>query len=241
MQKDKDRLSANPSLTWQDLLEESEDGATLGTAEESPAQPQAPAAADETLQATAKVKLPPDVEALLAEKERLEDELKRLAGLGEPRPEDERLKRMYPVKVHTKESRIEERRLRKHDEHQRMLKQRALEAKLARAREQQRQAEREAERRRKAIEKAQAAIRAQQRQAEREADRQRNAIEKALVQARWANDRQKALIRRAQERRRDALWQEQCLSNQRERAIRLARERKEQQQDDLQKEQVQQA
>ena len=116
MQKDKDRLSADPYLTWQDLLEEPKDDATPGAAEESPAQPQAPAVADEILQATAKVKLPPDVEALLAEKERLEDELKRLAGLGEPRPEDERLKRMYPVKVHTKESRIEERRLRKHDE-----------------------------------------------------------------------------------------------------------------------------
>ena len=142
MQQDKDTRSADPYLTWQDLLEaESEGEAALDAAEESTAQPQVSAAADDPWQSTAKVRLPPDVEALLAEKERLEDELKRLAGLGEPRPQDERLKRMYPVKVHTKESRIEERRLRKHDERQRMLKQRAQETKLARAREQQRQAE----------------------------------------------------------------------------------------------------
>ena len=51
------------------------------------------------------------VQALLAEKDRLEAELKRLSGFGEPAPEDERVKRMYPVKVHTKDSRIEERRL----------------------------------------------------------------------------------------------------------------------------------
>ena len=83
---------------------------------------------------------------------------------------------MYPVKVHTKDSRIEERRLRRHDDHQRLLKQRALEAKLSTAREERRQAELAAERRRRAVERALARVRAEVRRAEAEAERRRRAI-----------------------------------------------------------------
>jgi hypothetical protein len=260
MQQPKDTRSADPYLTWQDLLdEEADDGApAAGAVPDS--QPQPTVAYTTPLPTEAEVKLPPAVEALLAEKERLEEELKRLAGFGDPRPEDERLKRMYPVKVHTKESRIEERRLRQHDEHQRLLKQRAMEAKLAQAREARRQAEAEAERRRKAIEQALARLRAQIRQAEAEAERrrkaiervqadrraaerqaeyaaeqQRKAIEMAAVQTRWANDRQKALQQAAQKRRQEAIWQEQSLQEQRMRALQLARAKKAEQAEDLAK------
>ncbi len=245
----KESGSANTYLSWQDLLE--------AEAEPSTSQPQPSASGDEpwlddARPATVQVQLPPDVAALLAEKERLEGELKHLAGLGEPKAEDERLQRMYPVKVHTQASRIEDRRLRQHDERQRLLKQRALEAKLAQAREAQRQAEveaehqrklleqelakvqaqlrqaeLEAERRRKALERAKAAARAAQRQAEYAAERQRKELEQAALQARWASDRQKALLSGVQERRQQALWHEQYLSNQ--------RARKEQHQSDLPK------
>lgn len=90
---------------------------------------------------------------------------------------------MYPVRVHTVETRIEERRLRKHDEHRHLLKQRALEARLVRARERARQADIAAERRRRAIELALAEVREQLRQAEAAADLRRRAIERQRARA----------------------------------------------------------
>ena len=247
--------AADAYLTWQDLLAE-EAGAeapTPGAADTCPDQPVA-----DLQSAGGQITLPPDVEALLAEKDRLESELKRLSGSGDPRPEDERIKRMYPVKVHTKDSRIEERRLRRHDDHQRLLKQRALEAKLSTAREERRQAElaaerrrramertlarvraemrraeAEAERRRRAIERAQAALHEQARQAEYAAEQERKALESAAVRSRWEHDRQKALQKRAQERRQEASWQEQVLDEQRARALQLARVKKLEEQADL--------
>ncbi len=265
MQEPKDTRPADPYLTWQDLLAEEADGeaSPAGDAARTsrpPVEGEAPSADAVPWPAAAEVKLPSALQALLVEKERLEEELKRLSGFGDPRPEDERLKRMYPVKVHTKESRIEDRRLRRHDEHQRLLKQRVLEAKLAQAREarrqaelaaerqrkaveralakvraQVRQAEVEAERRRKAIERAQAALRETERQAERAAEQQRKALEMAAIQTRWANNRQRALLNSAQERRHEALWQEQSLHHRRALAIRLARAKKAEEQEDLQK------
>ena len=104
--------------------------------------------------------MPPDVQTLMAEKERLEGEMARLTGQGPPRPEEERARRMYPVRVHTKETRIEDRRLRRHDEQQRMLKQRALEKKLVQARERERQEIMAAQRKRRALEAALAKVRA---------------------------------------------------------------------------------
>lgn len=246
--------TADAYLTWQDLLDEEPEPDVTPAAVET--DPDTPAA--DPWSASGQVTLPPDVEALLAEKDRLESELKRLSGFGDPSPEDERIKRMYPVKVHTKESRIEERRLRRHDDHQRLLRQRAAEAKLARAREERRQAElaaerrrraieralarvraevrqaeAEAERRRKAIERARAALREQARQAEYAADQKRKALEMAAVHRRWEQDRQKALHKNAQERRRDALWQEQVLDEQRARAIQLSRARRDEEQADF--------
>jgi hypothetical protein len=167
--------AADAYLTWQDLLaEEAETDVTPAPVETHSDQPTA-----DVWSASGQITLPPDVEALLAEKDRLESDLKRLSGFGDAPPEDERIKRMYPVKVHTKDSRIEERRLRRHDDHQRLLKQRALEAKLSQAREERRQAELAAERRRRAIERALARVRAEVRQAEAEAEQRRKAIERA--------------------------------------------------------------
>jgi len=246
--------AADAYLTWQDLLAEEAETDVTPAASETPSDQ----TAADVWAASGQIALPPDVEALLAEKDRLESELKRLSGFGDPPPEDERIKRMYPVKVHTKESRIEERRLRRHDDHQRLLKQRALEAKLSQAREERRQAElaaerrrraieralarvraevrqaeAEAERRRKAIERAQAALREQARQAEYAAEQKRKALEMAAVHRRWEQDRQKALQKNAQQRRQDALWQEHVLDEQRARAIQLARAKRDEEQADL--------
>ncbi len=147
---------------------------------------------------------------------------------------------MYPVRVHTKESRIEDRRLRRHDEQQRMLKQRMLEKKLVQARERERQqimaaqrkqraleaalakvradesaAETEQRRRRRAAEEAAAAARAARRQEEREAELVRQEIEQALVHARWADNRERALRRRALDRHAERVQQVEELDRRR--------------------------
>jgi hypothetical protein len=226
MQHNKDPWADETYLTWQDLLDEEEDGGhsavpgTPGT--ENPALLYGAPARES---AESPLALPPDVQTLMAEKERLEGEMAHLTGQGPPRPEEERMRRMYPVRVHTKESRIEDRRLRRHDEQQRMLKQRALEKKLVQARERERQEVAAAQRKRRALEAALAKVRADEsaaeaeqrrrqraakaaaavaraarRQEERTTELERQEIEQALVQARWAGDREKALRRRALDR-----------------------------------------
>src|SRR5205085_3649645 len=69
---------------------------------------------------------PPELVELLRKKEALEAQLRQFAA-GEQAPEDARRAKCFPVKVHTKESRIEERRLRRRDEQLAALTQRRLE------------------------------------------------------------------------------------------------------------------
>ena len=221
MQQSKDQRGAETYLTWQDLLDEDDGAAAPGGLSAGSRAGTVEGAGDLYSQPVAP-ELPPDVQMLMAEKERLEGEMARLTGQAPPRPEEERMRRMYPVRVHTKETRIEDRRLRRHDEQQRVLRQRVLEQKLVQARERQQQeelaalrkrraleaalakvrgemraAEAEEQRRRRAVERTLAATRALERQAEREAEKERKELEQALVHARWANDRAKALRKRS--------------------------------------------
>jgi hypothetical protein len=241
MQHNKAAQADATYLTWQDLLDEEEGdglisargtprdespdllhGAAVGPAVESP------------------LALPPALQELMTEKERLEGEMARLTGQAPPAPEEERMRRMYPVRVHTKETRIEDRRLRRHDEQQRILKQRVLEQKLARGRERQQQEELAAQRKRRALEAALAQVRGElraaedeqlrrrraseralataragERQAQRDAEQERKEIEQALVQARWASDRAKALRKRSSERRQERVRQAEELDSRR--------------------------
>ena len=242
MQHSKAPRTDETYLTWQDLLDEEEDdgrSAAPGTpGTENPALLYGAPARESAVESP--LALPPDVQALMVEKERLEGEMARLTGQGPPRPEEERMRRMYPVRVHTKESRIEDRRLRRHDEQQRMLKQRMLEKKLVQARERERQqimaaqrkqraleaalakvradesvAETEQRRRRRATEEAAAAARAARRQEEREAELVRQEIEQARVHARWADNRERALRRRALDRHAERVQQVEELDRRR--------------------------
>ena len=69
---------------------------------------------------------PGELVDLLRKKEQLEAQLRQFAA-GEQAPVDERRAKCFPVKVHTKESRIEERRLKRRDEQLVLLTQRSLE------------------------------------------------------------------------------------------------------------------
>jgi hypothetical protein len=104
--------------------------------DEEPDAPPPPAAAPTAIRDTAAIELtaaaiehlgaPSELVDLLRRKEELETQLRQFA-VGEQHPQDERRAKCFPVKVHTKESRIEDRRLRRRDEQLAMLNQRRLE------------------------------------------------------------------------------------------------------------------
>lgn len=97
------------------------------------ARPTRAASADELVELGA----PPEIVELFRQKEELEQKLKGYAGqpTGAVDPRDAK---RFPVKVHTKETRIEERRLRRRDEQLAHLNQRSLErARVERARAEQ--------------------------------------------------------------------------------------------------------
>jgi len=168
------RMSAELYLSWEHLLAEEEAEPAQPSTPERKASPASPHAPEH--------ELPSDLVALLAEKERLEKELKKLIGEAAPDPEDVRRQRMFPVKVHTKESRIEERRLRQRDEALRMQAKRVLE---------QRRIAAQLERRREQLE-------AQLRHA---------AIEEQRLRERWARERHEALLEVFRRRALEAEWQ----------------------------------
>lgn len=168
----------DPYLSWEELLDEDRVQAQA---------PEQAAGADLGWLAVpaglpADFELPPDLRALSAERERLEKELKQLAGAAEPDPEDARLQRMFPVKVHTKESRIEERRLRQRDELLHMQAQRA-------------------------IEQRRIASRLQQRREQIKAQLLRNAVDEQRLRERWARERREALLDAFRRRALEAGWQ----------------------------------
>jgi hypothetical protein len=109
--------------TWEDLDDEP---ATVVP----PGSPSGPGIVGPPIEGTAeaieRLGAPPELVDLLRRKEELEAQLRQFAE-GDQGPEDERRAKCFPVKVHTKESRIEERRLRRRDEQLAILNQRRLE------------------------------------------------------------------------------------------------------------------
>ena len=166
-------MPGDPYLSWEHLLDEDE---LEEAAEAAPG-----SGLDAPHGLPADFALPPNIQALTRERERLEKELKQLTGAAEPDPEDERLARMFPVKVHTKETRIEERRLRQRDELLRMLEKRVMEQRRIAARMEQRREQ----------------LRAQLRQ---------NTLEEQRLRERWARERREALAQAARERALEAAW-----------------------------------
>lgn len=192
-------------LDWRDLLDEEDATA----ARPSPPDPGVDAAAPADDPAI-RPALPADIQALLAEKARLEDELRALSGQAKPgaTPDDARRERCFPVKVHTKESRIEERRLRRHDEQLRLLAQRAAErASADRAAEQRREAD-IAERRRQCLQERIVALTVAAAAARAAAEAATRAAAEAALRDRWAELRRGAVAAHAAELRRASAWHE---------------------------------
>jgi hypothetical protein len=168
-------------LSWEDLLAEEPAEETLDGADSNAAE--SIERGGTAAEFPGDFQLPKELQALLADKERLEQELKELTGDAEPSQEDERMKRMFPVKAHTKESRIEERRLKNRDEQRRLQEKRRLEQRLV-------------------LEQA------SRRRTEREVLRRREEAERERVRASWDRERHRALVEAARERMLKALWAE---------------------------------
>ena len=174
-------MSTEQYLSWEDLLAEeavADASATISSVlpQDTAAQGHAGSGLPEGFE------LPEELRTLFAERERLERELKELTGEAEPSAEAERIKRMFPVKVHTKESRIEERRQRHRDEQRRMLEKRVLEARrlqlmMELRREQQRE------------------------------ELRRKAAEQQRVRERWVRERAQAALEADRRRTFEAAWQ----------------------------------
>jgi len=139
--------------SWEDFLDEDEEVSE----KEASDQPDLEYLKDQ-------VELPDSVKALLEKRQQAEDHLKQLTGEAPPDPEEERQRLMYPIKVHTKETRIEERQERKEQEKKHFLKLKTLEEKVANRRVEERRhiAQQEATEARKRRERIQAAWSARQ-------------------------------------------------------------------------------
>lgn len=139
--------------SWEDFLDEEEEVAKEGASD----QPDLEYLKDQ-------VELPDSVKDLLEKRQQAEDHLKQLTGEAPPDPEEERQRLMYPIKVHTKETRIEERRERKEQEKKHFLKLKTLEEKIANRRVEERRhvAQQEATEARKRRERIQTAWSARQ-------------------------------------------------------------------------------
>lgn len=202
---------------WQDLLE-LDAAAPLPQPEPSGPGP----SIDELLR---REDLPEELKALLRQGRELEGELRALTGQRRPEDEEgndaERLRKMYPVFAHTKESRLQEKRLRARDEmraraQKRRLEQGILTRKRIRAEEEARAAQREC-RRRAAVARQQAELAAREKQAAEAERRQldlsrqrrdeenraialRRRQERELLLARWQEERDESLRRLNRER-----------------------------------------
>jgi hypothetical protein len=222
--------------TWEDLDERAPAHAPPGGAEADRRSPLAAQLDD--------LGISEELAALLRKKEDLESVLRGF-GRGDQEPGDERRRKCFPVKAHTKETRIEERRLRLRDEQLAALAKRRIERarlercwaeneELARLRQiaSARLARLEAEQRLRA---ERAALEKQQLAKRREAEyaREREQSRQEAARLRLAADllAERAAERAAEEARRRAEREEQIAKWAQERAVALQCARQIQEQD----------
>jgi hypothetical protein len=182
---------------WRDLLDEDAAPAHQRQTPAEPAPRIASVAADDP------PPLPDEITNLLAEQERLKAEMAALIGKGPATSEDRRQQQRFPVKAHTKESRIEERRLQQHDERQATLRRRAAQRATAQARAEWARAQaRESD----ALQRRRDA-QAERREQELDADAAAKAVAARILRERWQAARQAALDLREAEARQAEHWQ----------------------------------
>src|SRR5690606_9521721 len=132
--------------------------------------------------------LPPELEQALDEYHGLRRQLDQMTGKGEADPELERRQRCFPVEVHSKHSRIAQRRARRGEERARQASARELQEQIVEQRQEQRESERRdlRARTRRVARAMRARSRLRRRAAELEqrlSERRREAQSRALITA----------------------------------------------------------
>lgn len=163
---------------WEDLLEE--EGVSESPARNASA---SSSTADTSLEDLLDMDLPSELKNLFQERKRLEQQFLGLIGKGEPDPDEERKRLCFPVKVHTKESRLLDKRVEKRDEQRRIKNKKSQERRLLE--------------KQKELEKVE--------QAQKELDRKRQSAQRRELQERFEKKRQ---IRLILEQREEELYQE---------------------------------
>lgn len=184
---------------WEDLLEEGE-GAVESTSQNVSV---SSSTAGTTLEDLLDMDLPPELKSLFQERKRLEQQFLGLIGNAEPDPDEERKRLCFPVKTHTKESRLLDKRVEKRDEQRRIKNKKSQEQHLLQ--------------KQKEIEKAE--------QAQEELDRKRRLAQFRELRAKFEKKRQiqRILKQREEESYREHRQQEQAHAQ----VTRLVRKRQE--------------
>ncbi len=193
-------------VSWEDLLEEDAEADVSDETETSQVLSEGPKLED--LLATEE--LPDELKALLREKQQLEHQMKVLTGQASEEDEaDAYQAKRFPVKVHTKESRLEDLRQKRRDERQQFWKQRRLNYQKAEQRRWYQRAEQQEAVKAELLKKNKMEDLLQHRSAQQRAMWQRHQFLKAQIQARWLA-RQQALRLAQVKSRREAQQSEEA-------------------------------
>lgn len=191
--------------TWHDLVPPEPPAATTRTHSTNALDVSAGPAADRRTRPevgpSASIELPPEMLAVIQEYERAELRLRELTGHAPPSDVDEREAARFPLKTHTAQSRLEERRLALRDEQASAAKKAMREVRIV---DQRRQSEiaRAMTERRDAIRRAARVERlALERERQRQADRARDQSVAAQLVEHWERERRRALAAAALRRR----------------------------------------
>ena len=196
---------ADDFYTWQDLLDDESHDARQEPMVDSSATEAPQAISLEDL--ISEGQIPSELSDLLKQRDELEKDFKALTGQAKPEPEDERTKLMYPVFAHTKETRLQEKRLRSRDERRMAAQKKRFEAKLIERKRLKAQAvEQEVkEREKRALKNHKRRIEILE--AESEKRRRERALMEAQRQAKWHSLQEDTLRRSRLEASRQARWQ----------------------------------
>ena len=187
-------------IFWEDLLEEERAAPVSSDQSDSGSSSTAVTSLEDLLD----MDLPPELKSLFQERKHLEQQFLGLIGKGEPDPDEERKRLCFPVKAHTKESRLLDKRVEKRDEQRRIKNKKAQEQHLLQ--------------KQKELEKA--------KQAQEELDRKRKLAQLRELRERFEKKRQ---IQRVLKQREEESYQEHRQQEQtRAQVTRLIRRRQEQ-------------
>jgi hypothetical protein len=164
--------------------------------------------------------------SLLRQRARLEEDMLRLLGKAPAHPDEARERALFPMPVHTPESRMEDRRIARENERAHAAERRALEAARIKAQEDREHLQRKRDLEREAIQQQVLRTAEQNRKEQRQQHAARESLAAQLVFQRWTLQRTAARRARDASRRQEWLFFEQHAELCRESAAERSRMRR---------------